>query len=328
MGQVTGAAGRLVIDKETSYKVQKDASSRAGWIIPFVTNTLSSEQGIIESNTILDTRNPQMPGEGQVNVTGDITVELDPLSHARLIYLTLGGYSVSGTGPYTHTIGVGSVVPSFVAETRFSDGEGYTRYSLFDGCKINQWQINVRVNSFIESTFSVIGSDETFGSSEYDNSPDSFGFAGFTSYNAILKIGGNPVASVTEATATVVNNLDENTFTVSGDHVRTSLPAGRLAVTGSFTAQFTQGMETYIDMARNFTETSLLLEFLRGSGDGSAGNEYLGISFHEIKLQRPRKEINGPQGVFLTFNFSAYVDDDCCSAVEVVVKNNIADLSI
>ena len=329
MPQVTGSFGRLVVDKETSYKTLKDAASRAGWVIPFVTCGLGREQNLLESNTIAATRNPQEPGLGQVNVSGDITVELGPLAHARLIYFALGGYAVSGTdpGPYTHILTIGSSVPSFVAEVRFSDGDAFNRYALFDGCKVSQWSVNIRTDSFVESTFSVIGSDETYGTTEYDSSPDAPGFAGFTNYNANLKLGGTAVASITEISFTLANNLDENTFAIGGGSVRTSLPEGRAAINGTFTAQFNEEMENYINIAQSSTETSIEIELSRGSGDGSAGNEYMKIYLPEVKLQPPRKEIPGPQGVFLTFNFLAYAAD-ASSAIEVTVKNTIADLSI
>ena len=330
MPQVTGSFGRLVVDKEASYKTPKDAASRAGWVIPFTNCGIGRDQNLLESNTIAATRNPQEPGLGQVNVSGDITVELGPLAHARLIYFALGGYSVTDTAggaPYTHTITIGSAVPSFVAEVRFSDGGAFNRYALFDGCKINQWQVNLRTDSFVESTFSVIGSDETYGTTEYDSSPDEPGFAGFTNYNANLKIGGTAVARITELSFTVANNLDENTFAIGSGAVRTSLPEGRVAINGSFTAQFTDDFETYINMAMSSTETSLEIDLTRGTGDGTVGNEALIILFPEIKLQPPRKEIPGPQGVFLNFNFIAYAAD-ASSAIEVTIKNSIADLSI
>jgi len=83
MGQITGAFGRVVVDKEASYKTLRDASSRQGWVIPFVSCGLASDQNLIDSNTISSDRNPQAPGLGQVNVSGDLTVELGPLVEHR-----------------------------------------------------------------------------------------------------------------------------------------------------------------------------------------------------------------------------------------------------
>ena len=335
MAQITGSFGRVVIDKEQSYKTPK--ATPAGWVIPFTTCGLASDQNLLESNTITSDRNPQEPGLGQVNVSGDLAVELGGLAHTRLIYLALGDYSVTAQDPdatpgsgdeyYEHTIKVGSSIPSFITEIRFSDGAGLTRYAKFDGCKIATWSFSLRTDAFAESTFSITGSSETFTSTEYDSSPDDVGFGPFTTYNATLKIGGSSAASITEISFNVNNNLDENTFAIGTGSVRTQLPEGRVGIDGNFTAQFTDDTLTYIDMAQNSQETSLVIELARGNGSGTTGNEYLKIEFPEIKLRPPRKEITGPQGVFLTFNFFAYADDSD-SAIIVTAKNQIQDLSI
>jgi len=327
MPQVTGSFGRVVIDTEQTYKTEK--TTKAGWIIPFTTCSLGKDQNLLESNTISASRNPQQPGLGQINVSGDLSVELGGAAHTRLLYLALGGYSVTGTGPYTHTIKVGSSIPSFITEVRFSDGDAFTRYAKYDGCKINQWSFAVRTDAFVESTFSIIGSEEVFGSTAYqaDTDLEDPGLKPFTNYNATLYLGGSAVAFITEISFTVTNNLDENTFAIGSGSARTSLPEGRVAVNGSFTAQFVEDVETYINIAQNSDETQIQIDLQRGTGDGTDGNEKISILFPEVKLQPPRKEIPGPQGVFLTFNFIAYADDTD-SAIQVTCNNSIADLSI
>ena len=330
MAQVTGAFGRVVVDKEVSYGVTKvdNSETPVGWIIPFTTCGVGKDQNLLESNTISSSRDPQEPGLGQINITGDLAVELNANSHGRLIYFALGDYTVSSiTGAYQHTFKIGSSCPSFCLESRFSDGAGFTKYYLYKGCKISQWTLNARTDSYIESTFSIIGSTKVVSDTEYDDSLDNPGHGPFTDYNAAIYIGGSQVGIVTEMSFTLNNNLDENTFTIGGGSTRTALPEGRVSATGSATMQFTDDTVTYIDLAESATKTSLKLTLTRGSGDGTANNEYMEIYFPEIKLRPPREEIPGPQGIFLTFDFIAF-DTDGDSAVKVLLKNQVSDYSV
>ena len=335
MGQVTGSFGRVVVDKEASFG-QLNATTKAGWIIPFATAGVSKEQNLLEDDTITSTRDPQEPGLGQVNVNGDLNIRLNPLSHGRLLVFTLGGYTapaaltdpdgVAGSGDeyYDHIITVGSAIPSFFIEQRFSDGQNFTRYSWYKGCKINQWSFSLRTESFIENTFSIIGASKEVSTTEYDAAAVDNGHVGFTNYNAVVEMDNAQVGILTELSFTYNNNLDENTFTVSGGATRTSLPEGRVSVSGSATMQFTDTAVTYMDLAENATKTSIRIKLSRGAGNGTAGNEYLEIYMPEVRLQPPREEISGPQGIFLTFNFYAF-DSDGDSTVRINIKNQIAD---
>ena len=335
MAQVIGSQGRVVVDKEATYG-QLNGNTQQGWIIPFTSCSVSKEQNLIESNTIYASRNPREPGLGQINVTGDLAVELNPLSHGRLIYFALGGYSVTAQDPdstpssgdeyYEHTFTVGNTLPSFILESKFSDGINFTKYYQYLGCKVNQWSLTARPDSFIESTFSIIGSNKVTSDTEYDD-PDDVGHSPFTDYDAAIYIGGNHVGIVTEQSININNDQVGNSFTVGGGATRAFLPEGMVKVDGSVTVQFTDSATSYIDLAENSTNTSLKLTLTNGNGDGTSGNEYMEILFPEIKLQPPREEITGPQGVFLTFNFIAF-DTGNDSAVQVTIKNQVADYSI
>ena len=62
-----------------------------------------------------------------------------------------------------------------------------------------------------------------------------------------------------------------------------------------------------------------------GTGDGSAGNEYLEILIPELTYSPNAPVVNGPTGVLVELPFEAFYDDSAeASAIQIVLKNTEA----
>ena len=72
----------------------------------------------------------------------------------------------------------------------------------------------------------------------------------------------------------------------------------------------------------NRTESSLVLEFIRGTGAGTEGNEKIAFYIDELFYRRQGPVIAGPTGLVVELPFVGfYADDADASALRCVAMN-------
>ena len=77
-GQEKGYKTTSVIDFETSFNTVPSSGSRKGWRIPIKTNTIKGTQKLIpDDGTITGRRDPVEPDQGNLDVSGGLTVPVD-----------------------------------------------------------------------------------------------------------------------------------------------------------------------------------------------------------------------------------------------------------
>jgi hypothetical protein len=240
----------------------------------------------------------------------------------RLFKHLLGGYVRTGASPYTHTFKVSSLPAGLQFEKQFTDIIQYIRYN---GCKINSHSGSIKNEGPLEGKFSFMGAKETVASLPHDGSPTDFGHIPFDGYEAVINQGGAPLATVTEVTFEINNNLDGSIYVIGGAGERYSLPAGKVKVSGKVTALF-ENMTLY-NLAVAHTETSLQLVLTKGTGAGSVGNEKLTYNFDEIVFRPMAPVIAGDAGIMVELEFEAYYDNDAdASALRIELMNAQANL--
>src|SRR3990170_2625140 len=132
MAWAKGAKGQLLIDVETTYK--SDPASPDGKIIPFVRESLVAKKNLIDSNSITGNRNKKVPGGGNIEVSGDIEIELSDTAHSLLFKHLLGSNTTTGASdPYTHTMKIGDLPVGLVIDKGFTDIAQYLKYN---GCRV------------------------------------------------------------------------------------------------------------------------------------------------------------------------------------------------
>jgi hypothetical protein len=87
MSQAQGSKGRIVIDAETSFK--SDPTTKDPKLVHFISESLRLSRNLISSNTIRGSRTGGKPVRGNVEVGGDITVELQSYI-SRLLWGLMG----------------------------------------------------------------------------------------------------------------------------------------------------------------------------------------------------------------------------------------------
>jgi hypothetical protein len=320
MTQAIGAKSRIIYQQETTFKTTP-ATPNAN-LLYFETESFQSTRNLIDSKTIRGSRDATKPIIGNKDVKGTIKTELQAYI-GTLLKGALGNVVTVGTAvPYTHTITVGSL-PTFTIEKGFTDiGE----YFLYNGCKVNKLDLTVSPEGFQNLSLDFVGARETASTTSYDSTPNDLTKVSWTGFNiAYIKEGGTPIATVTEVTLSIENNLDASVYVIGGQGERYSLPEGIIKVSGKIKALF-DGM-SLLQKAMNSQTSSLEISYSLGTGDGSSGNEALDILIPELIYSPVSPAIAGPSGVFIDLPFEAFYSTNATgSSIQMVLKCTQATL--
>lgn len=320
MAQAQGSKSRILMDSETTFAT---IANTAPTLVPFVSESLRMNRNLIDSKTLRANRNPQKPARGNKDVSGDITVELDPYM-GKLFYHALGTFTVSGTSPYSHTFTISDLPTGFTIEKQFTD-LAVPEYFTYSGCKVNSMRISFGNEGFIESSFNIMGATQTVTAAAKLTSPTDWttGTVGtqFDGFEAVITYeGGQTLGNATKLDLTIENNLDGSVYVIDGTGQRYSMPAGLVKVSGTVTVLFEN--VTMYNKAINNTESSLVITLTHGSGTGAANNEKLQIFINELLYQPQDPVVSGPTGILVDLPFIGYYQNDAdASALKIILTN-------
>lgn len=318
MTQAEGSNAQILIGEESTYKTQP--GTPAGFVLPFLSESLGQKKGLGESNVITNSRNPKQPFSTTKEVSGSISTELNPFMGLMLKHL-LGTAAVAGSDPYTHTFSIGALPVGLWVDKGFTD---ISQYFLYNGVRVNSASFSFSgAGGVVPVTFDLMGAKRTTGSSAQDASPTDAGHTAFNQFEAAIEEGGSSSAIVSEVEFTVSNNLDGSAYAIGGAGERRSLAAGITQVSGTVTAFF-ENLTLYTK-AVNSTESSLKITCTKGNGLGSAGNESIEFFIPELIYEENDPPIEGPQGVKVRLPFRAYYNNSSeASALQIILKNATA----
>jgi hypothetical protein len=317
MGQARGSFSRLVMDFETTFK--QDPVTPAGLVMPFNSYKPKATQPLKTSKTITGTgtRNPTKPFKGNIAVSGDIEVPVDSTAFGYWLKAMFGAPTTTGAGPYEHVFKVANSQPSLVLEGRYSKRSGLINYAKHNGGKISTFGMSLSGEDDDEllAKLGLEAAKETFSGTAYDADPTVLTLSNFYRYQASVKEGGAAISNVTALDFTIDFGL-ESIHTI-GSGAGTGEPydifEDVLAVTGKVTALFED--MTLLNKALNSTESSLEVIF-------TSGTNILKFDFNELLYERNTPVIEGPKGILVDLNFTAFTDDHADESVIVATLTN------
>jgi hypothetical protein len=297
------------------------ALASQGKTVPLTSEGLALDRALQSSKTLRSNRNPVEPVRGNKKVAGALSGELSAYIERQLLYAFGNVSTVAGSGLYTHTFTIGNL-PAFGYEKAFTD---IAQYFLYNGCKMSKMDVNCPQEGFITCNFDVAGGKETVSSVPYDDDPIDDPFSPFDAFGAQITQGGAILATVTAINFSLDNGVKTDNYAIDrtnpGEVV--SLPAGKIAIKGSLTAFFED--LTLYNLALNNTTTSVALDFERGTGAGTLGNEKLTFTMEEVKLQPKSPAISGDEGIKIELTFEAFYSTGAsASALKAVLINSQA----
>ncbi len=321
MPQARGANAQVIIQEETTFKT--DPATPDAHKVHFSSCGIKLSRGLESSDVIQGNRNPSKPARGVDDVSGGISTELQAYI-ALLFKAALGSVTTTGTGPYVHTIKVGSSLPSLLVEKGFTDINQFFKYN---GCKVSKMTLAVTPKGFQKIDFDFIGAKETVSGTSFDATPTDLGKQSFNGFAVgAIEEGGAAIADVVGIDGlSIENNLDGDQYSVGGVGERDDIPEGMVKVSGTLKARF-KDLALYTKAINN-TESSLRILWQLGTGAGSAGNESLEIKLPELIYSPNAPIIDGPKGILVDLPFEAFYENSSeASAMQIIIKNTQATI--
>ena len=208
--------------------------------------------------------------------------------------------TVSVPGKTTYIPLSGHTDKSYSIEEWYAD---IARSEVFSGCKFTKASVQLPPTGMATLDLTVAGKDhgQTPSSTRYFTSPTSATSSGVVAaVNGVLRIGNQTLASVTGLNFDVDASFSGDA--VVGANTISTQFAGRVKVTGQFTAYFEDGVLP----AAFFSESELGIQVaLTTSNDAAA--EFLSFSLSRVKLGGADKA-DGEGGVVRTYPFTALLN--------------------
>lgn len=313
MAQQQGSNSKLIIDTETTFGLAPAAPN--AFVLPFVSESLKQARNLILSKTIKSDRNPLQPARGNTEVSGDISFELSP-QYGRLFKHIFGSVSSTGVGPYIHTFKIGTLPIGMTVEKQFTD-LAVPKYFQYTGCKVNSFKLSCRTEGMIDCSVSLMGKKEVVSGESFDATSTDLGHTPFDAMDASITCDGAGLATVTEIDFTLDNSLDGGNHVIDRTGQRRSMPAGTARVSGTVRAVFED--VTLYNKAIGNTEVGLDIEFRKGTGAGTVGNEIFRLYVPELFFSPNSPVVSGPAGVVVELPFEGFYSSDAAASAMYAV---------
>lgn len=292
MARAVGARSQLAVAFEMTY----GTAPVSGYLkLPFISTTLSSEQGLIESDLLGLGRDPADPIRDVINADGDVVVPVDLRNFGHWLKLLLGAPTSSGSaGAYTHTFASGGwTLPSLSAEIGTPE---VPSFPMVSGVKANTMAIQMQRSGAASATIGCIAQGEALATSTAAGTPTEAVLDRFNQFQAAIKKDGAALGNVTGASLTYSNNLDR-VETIRNDGKIDGADPGMATLTGSLDVRFAD--TTLLDAAIGGTAMELEFSYT------ISATKKLVLTAHKVFLPKPRRSISGPGGIQASFAWQA-----------------------
>ena len=309
MARAQGARAQMALAFETTY----GTSPTSGYSqMPFATASLGAEQPLLSNELLGYGRDPLVPMLDAVTADGAIVVPIDTETFGLWLKGAFGAPVTTGTGPYTHVFTSGSwSLPSLSIETGLPE---VPSYAIYGGCMVDKIGWQMARSGLLTANIDLIAQGETLATSSGAGTPAPVALKRFGHFNGSLTRNGADIGNIVGAELSYANNLDR-VETIRADGKIEGADPSIAAMTGKIDVRFAD--TTLLTQAINNTECSLEFGYSLPTG------ESLSVDVHRVFLPRPRREIQGPQGVQVNFDWQAAQQADGTPMVTVTLVNNL-----
>lgn len=311
MGRAQGSRAKAALAFETTY----GTPPASGFVnIPFASTNLGAMQPLLDSELLGNGRDPFAPVKDAIDVDGDMVIPVDAVSMGYWLKGLLGAPTTTGAGPYVHTFVSGAdLLPSMAIEVGHPD---VPFFSMYAGVKANSLNLNMQRKGLITATVAMIAQGEGNGTSTAAGSPTALTLQRFGSFHGSIERNGSPLGSIVSAQLTYSNNLDR-VEVLRDDGKIDGLDEGVASLSGNLVARFDSA--TLFDQAVAGDPCSLAFSY------EISPSVKLVITAHAVYLPVPKKEISGPAGVQVTFDWQAAKAASPARMMTAVLTNGVEE---
>jgi hypothetical protein len=311
MARARGARTQLAAVFESTYGTSPVSGFRR---MPFASETLSEEQPLLDNELLGYGRDPLAPIKDAITTDGDVVVPVDAEAFGFWLKGAFGQPTTTGAGPYTHVFQSGSwTLPSMSIEVGMPDIPDFTMYQ---GCRVNTLSWTMQRSGLLTATANIMSQGATApAGSTAAGTPTDYALKRFGHFNGAILRNGSTLANIISAEITYSNNLDP-VETIRSDGKVDGHDASMASLTGSIEARFAD--LTLFNQA--IAGTSAELSF----GYTLPGGEEMTFVAHAVYLPKPRKEISGPGGIQVRFDWQAALATSPARMCTVTLKNAVA----
>lgn len=311
MSRAYGWNAQLLLAEETEYGEMPTNNYRK---IPFISTTLDSEQNLVSSNVLGLGRDPTQPFQDVINVDGDMVVPVDMRNIGVWLKAIFGIPNTEDVddGVYTHNFESGKIViPSYTLEVGLPEVPQFIR---FMGVRANSIAFNFQRSGEAQVTLNLIGQGESGETTAIDTNPEVYKYTRVSQFQGFIKSNGALLANITAASATYSNNL-EKIETIRNDGKVEAIDLGVASLSGSISARY--GDNILLDKARAGTPVDIEL------GYQLSDNLKLEIVCHEVYLPKPKRTIDGPNGIECSYDFQGAKNEEIGRMMTVKLTNDV-----
>ena len=310
MSRAYGWNAQLLIAEESEYGVMPQSGYRK---IPFISSSLDSEQNLLSSNVLGLGRDPTQPFQDVINVDGDMAVPVDVRNIGVWLKAIFGEPTTTeADGVYTHVFESGKIaIPSYSLEVGLPEVPQFIR---FLGVRANSIAFNFQRSGEAQVTLNLIGQCESGSTTAIANDPEVYKYTRVSQFQGYIKSGGEFLANITAASATYSNNL-EKIETIRNDGLVEAIDLGVASLSGSISARY--GDNVLLDKARDGTPVDIEL------GYQLTDTMKLVIECHEVYLPKPKRSIDGPNGIECSYDFQGAKSEELGHMMTIKLINDV-----
>jgi hypothetical protein len=285
------------------------------WNMPFISDGLDSEQPLVADQLIGQGRDPLDPSRDVITVSGDAVVPIDLRYFGIWLAHVFGApVSTDHSTYHTHVFTSGAAaLPSFSHETAHPD-LATPEYFLSTGVMADKMALNLTPSGQASATISLIGQNTAIAGTTGAGTPAGLTLERFSQFQGTITDGGASLASVLSASLTFSNGLDPAKV-VSNNGLIESIDPGATSLTGTIQMRFKN--LTTMNKAINGTAVDLGLAYTISS------TKKLEFEAPRIFLPKPKKIVQGPGGIDVTFNYQGAFDSGNSCMLKATLTNDL-----
>lgn len=311
MSRAQGARSVLAGVYESTY----GTAPGSGYLqLPFSRHGLSKEQPLLDQDLLGFGRDPLAPDTDVEQVAGDMTVPLDVEAFGFWLKATFGAPSTTESGGvYTHVFTTGTWdLPSMALEAGMPE---VPHYEMATGVKVNTLTFDMARKGRLRPVLGLMAQSSAKATSTSAGTPTAYTHKEFLQRHGALTRAGSALGNVTSAQLRYMNNLDQ---------------IEAIRADGKLDGLDPSMAELRFDMTMRFADTTMLDDALAGDAAQfvytltRAAGETMTVTIPRLFLPVPKRTIEGPRGVEVTFEGVAAQQTDGGAMATIALENAVA----